>query len=319
MELGIVIVNYRTTDLTIACLRSLAAELAAIPDARVIVVENGSADDSALRLSQAIGEERWQDWATLMPLAANRGYAAGNNAAIRELVKGKEAPRYVLLLNPDTVVRPGAIGELMRFMAQHPRVGIAGSRLEDPDGTPQRSAFRFPTVWSELDMGLRLGIVTRMLQRWMAAPPVRDEAHETDWVAGASMIVRRRVLDEIGLLDERYFMYFEEVDYCLQARRAGWSCWYVPQSRVVHLVGQASGVTDTRKPPSRRPGYWFESRHWFFVKNRGMLQSILADLAFSVGFLLWRLRRPLQRKPDLDPPRLLWDVMRHSALIRGGR
>lgn len=319
MELGVVIVNYRTTDLTIDCLRSLAPEIAGMADARVIVVENGSADDSARRLSQAIGSQRWQSWATLMPLAANRGYAAGNNAAIRQLLTSKEPPRFILLLNPDTIVRPGALGELLRFMAQHPRVGIAGSRLEDPDGTPQRSAFRFPTVWSELDMGLRLGIVSRLLSRWMAAPPVQEEAHPTDWVAGASMMIRRRVLDEVGLLDEKYFMYFEEVDFCLQAGRAGWPCWYVPQSRVVHLVGQASGVTDTRRAPSRRPAYWFESRRWFFVKNRGLLQSILADIAFSAGFLIWRLRRPLQGKPDLDPPCLLWDMFRHSALIRGGR
>jgi hypothetical protein len=204
-------------------------------------------------------------------------------------------------------------------MDAHSDVGIAGSRLEDPDGTPQRSAFRFPTIRSELDMGLKLGIVSRLLRNWLAAPPVRDDAHQTDWVAGASMIVRSRVFEQIGLLDEKYFMYFEEVDFCLQARHAGWPCWYVPQSHVVHLVGQSSGVTDTRKAPSRRPAYWFESRRRFFTKNRGLFSAVVADIAFSAGYLLWRLRRPLQGKPDVDPPYLLRDLIQHSALIRGGR
>jgi GT2 family glycosyltransferase len=254
-----------------------------------------------------------------MPLLTNGGFAAGNNAAISAVLADPDSPPYILLLNPDTLVRPGAIRELLAFMESHPDAGIAGSRLDDPDGTPQRSAFRFPTIRSELDMGLKLGIVSKLLRNWLAAPPVRDDAHQTDWVAGASMIIRSRIFGQIGLLDEKYFMYFEEVDFCLQARDAGWTCWYVPQSHVVHLVGQASGVTDTRKAPTRRPAYWFESRRRFFTKNRGLLNAVAADIAFSGGYLLWRLRRPLQGKPDVDPPYLLRDMIQHSALLRGGR
>jgi N-acetylglucosaminyl-diphospho-decaprenol L-rhamnosyltransferase len=319
MNLGIVIVNYRTGDLAIDCLRSLASVLSEAPDARVIVVDNASGDGSAGQIGQMIAQRQWGQWASLMELPANTGYAAGNNAAIRGMLGQPQPPRYVLLLNPDTVVRPGALAELLKFMDAHSDAGIAGSRLEDPDGTPQRSAFRFPTIRSEFDAGLRLGIVSRLLRNWLAAPPVRDDAHATDWVAGASMIVRSELFSKIGLLDEAYFMYFEEVDFCFAAKKAGWPCWYVPSSRVVHLVGQSSGVTDTRRAPSRRPTYWFESRRRFFVKNRGKLSAVMADLAFAVGFVLWRLRRPLQGKPDLDPPCLLWDTVRHSALIRGIR
>jgi hypothetical protein len=317
MELGIVIVNYKSAGLAIECLRTLAPEIAQWPGAKVIVVENASADGSAARLAQAISDNAWHSWATLMPLEKNGGYAAGNNVGIRALLNEPAAPKFVLLLNPDTYIRPGAIKALHEFMAGNPAVGIAGSRLEDPDSTPQRSAFRFPTIWSELDGGLRLGIVSKLLKSKLAAPPVRDDAHVTEWVAGASMMIRRELFDKIGLLDERYFLYYEEVDFCLAAKRAGWPCWYVPASHVVHLVGQSSGVTDTRRAPSRRPPYWFESRRLFFLKNRGRLQAIIADLAFSAGFLLWRLRRPLQRKPDLDPPCLLRDMFRHSALLRG--
>src|SRR5262249_17081759 len=128
------------------------------------------------------------------------------------------------------------------------------------------------------------------------------------------MIVRREVFDRVGLMDERYFLYYEEVDFCLRSRRAGWPCWYVPASRVVHLVGQSSGVTDVKRPAKRRPRYWFESRSRYFRRNHGRVCKTLADLAWVFGFSLWRLRRRLQGKPDPDPPGLLGDFLRYNFL-----
>jgi len=317
MNTLIVIVNYRTADLTIDCLLSLADEIPALKDARVVVTDNQSDDGSAERIQNTLKENHWDGWATLMPLDRNGGFAFGNNQAIRPALSGDNPPDFVLLLNPDTVIRPGAITKLIDFMHVNPKAGIAGSRLEDPDATPQRSAFRFPTIRSELDGGLRLGLVSRMLQSTCIAPPVRDESHQTDWVAGASMIIRREVFDDVGLMDEHYFMYFEEVDLCLRAKRAGWPCWYVPESQVVHLVGQASGVTDPKALPKRRPAYWFESRRRYFVKNHGLVYALLADAAWAMSFASYRLRQALQRKPDTDPPKLLYDFIRHSVLLKG--
>ncbi|MEL7238670.1 MAG: glycosyltransferase family 2 protein, partial [Planctomycetota bacterium] len=151
------------------------------------------------------------------------------------------------------------------------------------------------------------------------APPVRDDAHQTDWVAGASMLVRREVFEQAGLMDERYFMYFEEVDFCRRAMEAGWPCWYVPSSRVVHLVGQASGVTDAKKQNKRRPAFWFESRRRYMLKNLGKLRATLADLCFMTGFATWRLRRRLQRKPDQDPQKFLTDFAGQSVFAKGFR
>lgn len=309
----IVIVNYRTPGLVIDCLRSLVDEVHDLESPRVIVVENGSGDDSAAQLRRAIDSNGWGSWAELMVEERNTGFAGGNNVALRPLL-ATQPPEYVLLLNPDTFIRPGAVKSLIDFMEQHPKVGIAGSRLEDPDGTPQRSAFRFPSVSSEVENGMRLGLVSRLLSRSLIAPPVRDDEHETDWIAGASMIVRREVFDAIGLMDDDYFLYFEEVDFCLRAKRAGWPCWYVPASRVVHLVGQASGVTDTKKPAKRVPRYWFESRRRYFVKNHGRIYKGLADVGWLTTFGLWRMRRVLQRKPDTDPPRLFWDFFRFNIV-----
>ena len=171
-------------------------------------------------------------------------------------------------------------------------------------------------MFSEFDGGLRLGVVSRLLSRWVLAPPPPASACAVDWVAGASLMIRGDVLRAVGLLDEGYFLYYEEVDYCLKAARAGFRCWYVPESRVVHLVGRSTGVTNPEEP-RRLPAYWFESRRRYFVQNHGALYCAAADLLWIVGFLLWRLRRPLQGKPDLDPPRLLADFLHHSVPIGG--
>ena len=351
MKLLIVIVNYRSAQLTLDCLDSLDAELATTGDVQVVVTDNQSPDDSLVKL-QAGRPNR--PWLSILPLPRNGGFAYGNNAAIalalgldthprdtglrpvgvasaddgistlgpistdqRPVSQGVEKPDFILLLNPDTIVRPGAIRALLDFMIANPKAGIAGSRLEDPDGTPQRSAFRFPSIAAELERGMRMGFVTKLLAHQMTAPPQRDETFECDWVAGASLMVRREVFEAAGLMDENYFMYFEEVDFCLAARRKGWSCWYVPASRVVHLVGAVSQLSDARKHRKRRPAYWFESRRRYFVKNHGWLYAALADLAYIAAHSLWRLRRFVQRKEDTDPPRLLTDSICHSVFFRG--
>lgn len=312
----VVIVNYRTAKLTIECLQSLVGEIKTLFNVKVVVVDNNSGDGSVEQIQTAINSYKWQDWASLIASEHNGGYAYGNNLAIRHALLSANKPDYILLLNPDTIVRPNALKILVDFMNDHPQVGIAGSRLEDPDETPQHSAFRFHTIWSELDSGLRLGIISKLLQKKIIAPPVSNEACQTDWVAGASMIIRQEVFEAIGLLDEEYFMYYEEVDFCLQANRSGWSCWYVPESRVVHLVGQSSGVTVTKVRPKRRPQYWFDSRKRFFLKNYGFLYAVLADGLWLTGFVLWKLRQNLQRKTDNDPPYLLQDFFSNSIFFK---
>ncbi|HEY9693948.1 MAG TPA: glycosyltransferase family 2 protein [Oculatellaceae cyanobacterium] len=315
-QLLVVIVNYRTPSLTIDCLRSLVDEVKSLSGIDVVVADNASGDESVEQIAEAIATENWDSWASLMPLQCNGGFAFGNNAVIRPALNSPNPPPYFLLLNPDTIVYPGALQALMDFMDKNPEVGMAGSRLEDLDGTPQESAFRFPTVFSELDSGLRLGVVSKLLSKWMIAPPISAQPCKTDWVAGASMIVRREVFEAVGLLDEEYFMYYEEMDFCLQANKHGWSCWYVPESRVVHLVGQSSGVTDNKRPPKRRPQYWFDSRQRYFLKNYGWLYTALADAFWTFGFALWTLRRGVQGKPDRDPPKFLSDFLRNSVFLK---
>jgi N-acetylglucosaminyl-diphospho-decaprenol L-rhamnosyltransferase len=314
----IVIVNYRTAKLVVNCLRSLESEVKAVPGTQVAVVDNASGDDSLDIIGAAIEQEGWSSWATLMPSAVNGGYAYGNNYAIRPALASAQPPAYYWLLNPDTVVRPGALQALVDFMQAHPQVGISGSSFEEANGEPWPFAFRFPSILSELDGGIRLGIITKLLSKWSVVQWMTDQPAQIDWIPGASMMIRRQVFEAIGLMDEDYFLYFEETDFCLQAKRAGWECWYVPQSRVMHIAGQSTGVTVRNERPKRLPQYWFDSRRRYFVKNHGRLYAATTDLVWVIAFLLWQVRRFIQRKPDADPPQLLQDFLNNSALFKAG-
>ena len=312
-----VILNYRTADLAIECLRSIASQIELLPNLRVVVTDNASGDGSVDKLERAIRDEGMSEWAELMPLPQNGGYAYGNNAPVRRALGAANPPEFVHLLNPDTVLRPNAIQALVRFMRAHPDCGIAGSRLEDADGTPQCSAFNFPSAWSELDRGLRLGIVARLLESKLVQRPIPDHACRVDWVAGASMLVRREVFEHVGLIDEAYFLYFEEVDFLLRAKRSGFETYYVPESRVMHHVGASTGVSDERKAQKRVPGYWFDSRRRYFLKNHGPLGAAAADVAWLLGFGLHSLRQRILPKPVNDPPHVLEDFVRNGVWRRG--
>jgi GT2 family glycosyltransferase len=317
-KLAISIVNYRTAELAISCLRSIAEDVPSLPRVEVVVCDNDSQDGSAERISQAIEREGWSRWARLVALPRNGGFAFGNNAAIEPLLRSPEPPDQVLLLNPDTQIRSGALQALLAFADSHPEVGIVGSRLEYPDGTAQRSAFRFHTILSELTNQLHLGLLVRLLARWVMLPPVSDYPQQVDWVAGASMLVRRQVFDAIGLLDEGYFLYFEEVDFCLRAARAGWSCWYAPQSRVIHLVGQSTGVTNSRSTKrDRLPQYWLDSRRRYFLKNHGPLYTTILDCVCFVAYLVWQVRRRIQGTPEVPPVAFFADYILNSVFVRG--
>jgi hypothetical protein len=310
-SIAVVIVNYRTPALVVDCLRSLAGERATEPELRAIVVDNASGDDSVAIVTDAARDAGW-DWVQVKPLDRNGGFSFGNNAAIRELLKSAQPPDYIWLLNPDTIVRPGAASALVDFLEHRPDVGIAGGRLEFPDGAPQTGAFRFPSLLSELEDTIRIGLVSRTLARFRVPIVPRNVDHPCDWVSGASMMVRREVFEIVGLMDEGYFLYFEETDYCRRTKSAGWSIWHVPSSRVVHFEGQSTGVTGANLALKRRPQYWFDSRARYFRKHYPGGYAFLMDVVWIVGFGLWRVQRALRGKPDTDPPGLWWDFVRHA-------
>ena len=314
-RLAVVVVNYKSAPLAVNCLRSLLPEIARVPGTRVVLVDNASGDGSVEQLSAAIEAEGWGTWASLIVAPNNRGFSAGNNIALRKLLLEPAPADWYLLLNPDTVVHPGALEALLECTKKGQRVGIVGACLENLDGTPQNSAFRFPSVASEFDRGLRLGMVSRLLARWAVVVPQPSAACLVDWVSGACLLVRREVLDTVGLLDEMFFLYYEEVDLCWRASRHGWECWHEPESRVVHLFGQSTGL-DPSDQVRRLPPFVFESRHRFFVKNFGFCRALLADFAWLSGHLGWRIRMRLLGRPVRVAPNLVQDFVRHSTMVR---
>ncbi|MDB5809265.1 MAG: hypothetical protein JWN94_1387 [Betaproteobacteria bacterium] len=290
-RLWIVVVNYRTAALAIDCLHSIAAELPAFAHLHTVVVDNASNDGSVEALRAAIEANQWQVWASVIASERNGGFAYGNNVGIKHALNAAERPDYVMLLNPDTIVRPGALRALVDFMDSHSRAGIAGSLLENGDGTTDCSAHNAFTPLGELVAGANLGALSRALDRYAVSPPTQKIAHRCDWISGASLMVRSKVFAEIGLLDDNYFLYFEEADFCLRTRQAGWEIWFVPESRVVHLEGAATGI---REVVRRRPRYWYESRRRYFIKHFGLSGLLRADALWAIGRTSLAVRRALR-------------------------
>ena len=317
MQLLIAVVNYHGLRLTIDCLRSLAPELEAMPGAHVGVCDNGSGPQEVQGLETAIEALGLSNRVTLMPAATNLGFTGGNNAILRWALESEDPPEIVFLLNNDTLVPPGAIQALVAFLQERPEVGLCGSRLEYPDGESQRTARRFLTAAGELEAYARFGPVSRLLSRWVVAPPDRNEPHSCQWVSGAALMVRRRVFQEIGLLDESFFTYFEDVDFCLRSHRAGWQTWHVPASRIVHLAGQSSGIATRDRSEPRRGAYWFRARRHYFLKKYGAWHAAAADAAALAGILLWKLRCLVERRRNPDPPCFWRDMIRHSVFVTG--
>lgn len=310
-RLAVIIVNYKTAELTLRCIASIERDADPKEPVRVIVVENDSGDADALRAG--IADHGWTDWVDLVVSDRNGGFAYGNNLGVRHAWSTGARPHFFWLLNPDTELRPGAIAPLVRFLDEHPRAGIVGSSLEFDDGEPWPYAFRFPSLWGELEEGLRLGLVSRLLDDRKVVRMMGDRPEQVDWLPGASMMIRAEVFESVGFMDDGYFLYYEETDFCLKAKRHGWQTWYVPASRVMHICGQSTGVTVVDQRPKRLPSYWFESRRRYYSKNHGPLYAVGADLVFMASRGAAEVRRQIERKASNDPPRLLADFATRGA------
>lgn len=221
---SVVIVSHNHARYLDACLRSVAPDRHAVP-AEVLVVDNVSTDDTT-------DVVRRYAWARLLRSSRRRGFAANNNAAIHE-----SRGRYVLLLNPDTEVEVGAFDTLVAYMDAHPRVGLCGPRLLFPGGALQLSARRFPTLGaviarrSPLRVFLRNSSSNRL---HLMAEADHGACRSVDWLLGAALVARHEVLRTVGLLDEGYFLYVEDIDWAYRARQGGWDVVYCPQASVVH-------------------------------------------------------------------------------------
>lgn len=231
MELAVTICSWNTLEDTRACLASLQA-LQHEADFEVIVIDNGSKDGSAAMIETEF------PWVRLVKSEKNLGFTGGHNLA----VSMREAPD-VLLLNSDTVVHPGALRTLVDFAKTHPEAGIFGPKLLNPDGSLQLSCRRFPNPVAALFRSTLLGRLfpnNRYTRDYLMADWDHSQSREVDWVSGAAFYVTDRTIKEVGVFDEAFFMYCEDVDWCFRAWKHGLKVMYVPTSVITHAIGHSS-------------------------------------------------------------------------------
>jgi N-acetylglucosaminyl-diphospho-decaprenol L-rhamnosyltransferase len=283
-RLAIVVLNYRTAALTTACMDSLAA--AVEPGMAAIVVDNDSGDGSAEALERWVADRGHGGWARVLRAPRNLGFAGGNNLGIRAV----DAEAYVLL-NSDTLVRPDTLRGLLAAAKDAPRAGLFGPRMVDETGAWTPSHFRFPSPVHELLRAANTGPLTRLLRRFDVLLPPSDAPVDVDWLGFACVLIRAEVFRDVGLLDDGYFLYFEDADFCRRARRAGWTARHCPATTIVHLLGRSAPGADDADPRQRRPRYYYAARTRYFRRFHGVLGPLLANLLWCVGHLVAMLRR----------------------------
>lgn len=246
-HLAVVIVSWNVRELLASCLRSLFDDLGrSAPGAAVWVVDNASNDGTSEMVAEAFPDVH------LVASDRNLGFAAANNLALGALLGDSRSvshESFVWLLNPDTEVQPGATAALLRTLDAHPRAGVVGAKLLYPDGSLQHSAFRFPglaqLVFELFPMPDRL-YDTRLNGRYPRRLYRGPDPFRIDHPLGASMMVRREAIDEVGLLDEGFWMYCEEIDWCWRMHKAGWTAYCVPTAEVIHHAGKSSEQVQVR-------------------------------------------------------------------------
>jgi N-acetylglucosaminyl-diphospho-decaprenol L-rhamnosyltransferase len=298
-----IVLNYRTPDLSASCARSVRPHLDPERDI-LLVVDNASGDESAEKLRAEFASPQRPE-VRVISTERNGGFAFGNNVGIRAV----DARAY-LLLNSDTLVRPGAIETLFRFLEDHPHAGVVGPRLEWESGEAQVSGFRFHRPITELIAGSATGPIQRLLARWDVPLAVADQARRVEWVSFAAVMIRAEVIRKVGALDESYFMYFEDADYCRSAGRAGFEVWQEPAARVVHLRGQSSPVKRLHAARQRLPRYYYASRALYFRKHFGRSGCLAANLLWTTGRAVSWLRETFGAKERHTVERQLRDNWR---------
>lgn len=302
-----VLLNFRTADMTLKALEAAVREMADIAGA-ITVVDNDSRDGSYEKIRDTVLARGWDNRVRVVASGHNGGFGAGNNVAIRLGLPDGSAPDFVYLLNSDAFPEPGSVRLLLEAMLADPKCGFAGGYTFGQDHVYHTTAFRFPGILSEFESAAHTGPISFLLRRHIVAIPEPAHSVNVDWLAGASLLIRRQVLDEIGLFDERFFLYFEETDLCLRAQRAGWHARYVKESRIMHIGSVSTGMKNWK----RMPGYWFDSRLWYYTKNHGVIYAALATLSYVAGSAITGLRQLLGKKRDGGPDRFLSDLISHA-------
>jgi GT2 family glycosyltransferase len=266
IHLSIIIVNWNTKDYLLRCIESILQSGRKI-SWELIIVDNGSQDGSVEEVRERFTE------INLIENSENMGFAKATDQGIK-----RSTGKYILLANPDTRVEDKAIERLLAFMDSHPETGVSGPQLLNGDGSKQNSIANFPSLATEL--------LNKSLLKWLFPNKYPGKGRyyrdpiEVDSVIGACMMVRRTAIEQVGLLDEDYFLFLEETDWCYRMKRAGWKIYHVPQAEVYHYQGKS--VERERKKAKLE---YYRSRYLFFKKNRGSIQWYIVFVGLMIKLL----------------------------------
>jgi N-acetylglucosaminyl-diphospho-decaprenol L-rhamnosyltransferase len=288
-HIAVIIVNYKTGTLVAESLARLATARSGGVDLRVVVVDNHSPDDSLTLIGQAIDQLGAHTWCDLVAHGHNGGFAAGNNVGLRRVSTLNWPVDHYFLLNPDACIQPDTLPELLGFMAGLPRPAVLGCVQINEAGTPRPSSFRFPSLVSEFQRGASLGVVERLWPRSRVAMPVPTRPEQADWVTGAAFLVPKAIVEQVGLMDEGFFLYYEEVAYMHQIRAAGHEIWCVPSAKITHLAGASTGIVTGRAKARRLPVYWYRSWRRYFQTIHGTRSMWACGVAWLAGHAIHRM------------------------------
>jgi len=283
MKLGVIILNYRTAGQTVACLESVCMQDEVT--LRAVVVDNGSGDESAQTIAAFIEKMKWGNWASVLPLEKNGGFAFGNNRGIETVGEVD----YVVLLNSDTRLHDGCLKKCLAIMEADKGIGVMSGMLVGQDGSVQNAARKFPTPMRAMvsSLGLPWKWPRRFgwgdIQDW--GWDRRTVRRDVDWLCGAFLFIRAAAMKQTGLLDEDFFFYGEDIEFCHRMGKSGFRCWYDPSAVITH-IGGASGVADARGLRSRAD--WLVQR-----KCYGLGAAVLVG---AVGRIAAGLRRRKGKK-----------------------
>lgn len=310
-----IVLNYKTAEMTLKSVEAARIAMEGIAGG-ITIVDNDSQDGSFEAISAHVAREGWDTDTRVRVIQAghNGGFGAGNNVGIRAGLPDGSAPDYVYVLNSDAFPAPDAIRVLLNHLEATPKSGFAGSYIHGPEGDTHQSSFRFPSLASEFEGSIRFGPVSRFLKNRRVPMEVPAQTTPVGWVAGASLMMRQSVLDETGLFDETFFLYFEETDLCLRADRAGYRIDYVPASKVIHIGSVSTGMKEWK----RMPPYWYDSRWHYFSKNHGRGYAFAATAMHLLGGGLHYLRCLVTRRERKVTSGFLSEMFAHDlrALLR---
>jgi len=309
MRIAAIIVNYRTPELTLEVVRSLRKEMSRLAPFRIYLVDNASGDNSIPLFKAAAEHDGWGAEVELVEAPRNGGFGYGINQAVRRGLALEGPPSYFYVLNSDAFVDPGSLDRLVAFLDSHADAGLAGSHIHGTDGKTQVAAFRFPSLLSEFESSANVGLVTRLLRKHVVSLPAPEADCEVDWISGTSMLIRRETFERAGFFDEGFFLYFEEIDFCLTARKAGFKSYFVAHAPITHIGAVSTGMVDETR---RMPAYWFDSRYRYFRKHHGALYATACDLTRAAGMMIWYAKEKALRRPSKSRPKMVRDLVAAS-------